>query len=244
MSERHLVGPVGLITRRGNHAWAGSPWIFLLCWAIAVVIGVLHLAALPTTFTTPSGLELELPGTADGALAVLRAFDDAGALTAARVAIYWDFLLILSYSVGFATLLEWLAARDPDHADPLIGYAAWGALLAGMCDVMENGAMLFMLSQYDTSQPSLGLIAFLGTLASLLKWTLLSAVAGYTAWEIAKSIGRSMPAPRSGGLPIPDNDGSGGAVAEAVRIIPEPAFAELETGIAHAPPQVLGAGTH
>jgi hypothetical protein len=190
------TGPLTLLKQRHPRlGWVTSPWIIVGCVGIAAAIA--HLASLPTTPTMPSGLELELPGTADGALGVLRALDDAGLRGQAVKAIGYDFLLILSYSIGLAALIEWLAARDPAHADALVPYAAWGAILAGLCDVGENSAMLTLLHFYpDTSH--MGLVALLGTLASLMKWTLVFAVVGYSAWEVAKSVVRTLGRPRSG----------------------------------------------
>jgi len=190
------TGPIALLKQRNPRlGWITSPWIIVGCAGIAAAVA--HLAGLPTTPTMPSGLELELPGTADGALGILRALDDAGLRGQATKAIGYDFLLILSYSIGLAALIEWVAARDPAHADALVPYAAWGAILAGLCDVGENSAMLTLLHLYpDTSH--LGLVALLGTLASLTKWTLVFAVVGYAAWEVAKSIARTLRRPRAG----------------------------------------------
>jgi hypothetical protein len=213
MNGEPLSGPVTRLTRGGRHGWARSPWIALACFLIAAA--VYKLAQLPVTSTTPTGIELELPGTADGALTVLRAFEDAGVLGRASDAISWDFLLILAYSLGLATLLEWLAGRDPDHRDALIGYAAWGALIAGACDVLEDAAMLVMLRSYPVPSAAFALTALFGTLVSLAKWTLLTAVVGYTSWEVAKSIGRAFffpnPTAAASEPPVPKpNPGSTG----------------------------------
>jgi hypothetical protein len=195
-------------------------WLALVC--LVLVIAVFRHAQLPTTPTTPSGLELELPGTADGALAVLRAFDDAGALVRARVAIDWDFLVILGYSIGLAAFLEGLAAKNHKDTDALIGYAAWGALFAGLFDVFENIAMLRLLAQYPDEGRTFALTALAGTLASLIKWTLLSAVLGYSTWEIAKTAGRGFPAPEPArSSDVPSRGGGRGEVAQPVATMSE-----------------------
>lgn len=193
MSTTPLAGPVTRLARTGKHSWARSGWIILACLATFVLVA--KFAKLPTTPATPNGLELEIPGTADGALAIMRALVDTDPhnLDHARSAIFWDFLLILSYSIGLATLLEWLATRDPDNTDPLIGYAAWGALLAGAADIIENLSMLTLISKYEHDpQVNLGFPALVSTIASLTKWTLLCAVVGYTVWELAKRLVRFL----------------------------------------------------
>jgi hypothetical protein len=193
MSTTPLAGPVTRLARNGKHDWARSGWIVLAC--LAAFLLVAKHAKLPTTPATPNGIELEIPGTSDGALAVMRALVDTDPhnLDRARTAIVWDFLLILSYSLGLATLLEWLATRDPDNADPLIGYAAWGALVAGAADIIENLSMLTLISKYEHLPDSnLGFPALISTLASLTKWTLLFAVVGYAVWELAKRLVQAL----------------------------------------------------
>lgn len=204
MSNSSLAGPVTRLTRNGKHRWLRSGWVILVCLVIAVPAG--YLAQLPTPPALPKGVVLELPGTADGALAVLRALSDARDpdaknekdrdphdLDRARTAILWDFLFILSYSIGLATLLEWIASRGPERPDALTGYAAWGAIFAGIADIIENISMLTLISTYQHHpDANLGLPALIGTVASLIKWTLVLAVLGYTAWDLAKSIARAF----------------------------------------------------
>ena len=76
MSDLEFLGPIGRLTRNGRNSWARSPWIMLA--AFIGVVAMLKLARLPVTPTTPSAIELELPGSADGALAVLRAYQHEG----------------------------------------------------------------------------------------------------------------------------------------------------------------------
>lgn len=245
MADRNVVGPIEWLTGGGKNRWLRSRWVFIACAAAVMVILTYRLASLPVTDTTPYGIEFELTGTADGALAVLRAYEDANAepslLIQARTAIEWDFLLILSYSIGLASLFEWFGRSKPNKADPLLPYAAWGALLAGACDVVENLAMLFMLREYvQEADPSLGLVALIGTLASLTKWTLLSAVVGYAVWEIAKAAGQSNP--RVDPNPRPDLQPilpTGGRVAETAPPAAEPAY--RETAPSYYKVDVLGA---
>lgn len=210
MSHPPPAGPIARLTRKDHHRWLESGWIVLAC--LIVFVSTWSPAGLPRTTTTPTGIELELAGTADGALAVMRAMDDArnpdGSdphdLDRARTAIYWDFLLILSYALGLTTLLEWLAAKDPEKADILTPYAAWGALLAASADVFENIAMLIMLAEYGHNpRANLGLPALFGTIASLTKWTVLFAVVGYSSWEIAKRIARLFKGKKSDDAPTP-----------------------------------------
>jgi hypothetical protein len=112
-----------------------------------------------------------------------RALDDEGHLADAQRASYWNFLFILGYSVGLALLLNWVARYRSKMTPGLIAYAVWGALLAGGCAVVENVSMLILIGRYP-DHAYFGLIALLGTLFSLAKWTLLCASAGYTAVQI------------------------------------------------------------
>src|SRR5579862_2470526 len=64
-----------------------------------------------------------------------------------------DLVLILGYSVGFATLVEWLASKEPERVDTLTGYAAWGALVAGGADVIENLAHAHHARKVSTRPP-------------------------------------------------------------------------------------------
>lgn len=210
MSNPPPASPISRLTRNGRHRWLKSGWFAVACFS--VMVATFSLAGLPRTPAIPTGIELELPGTSDGALAVMRALDDARNpdgtdphnVDRAQTAIYWDFLLILSYSFGLATLLEWLAAKDPNKADVLTPYAAWGALLAASADVLENIAILIMLTDYrHNPRADLGLPALFGTLASLTKWTVLSAVVGYTGWELAKRIPGLFKNPDDTATPAP-----------------------------------------
>jgi hypothetical protein len=173
--------PIELLTERRGLRWISSVWVIIALLILTLVTG--PRAALPGTFIAPHGVALEMTGTADGALGVLRALDDGGQLANAQRAIYWDFPFIFSYSFGVALLLNRLARYRPRSSQSLIAYAMWGALLAGACDVLENDAMLVLIGRYP-DHAYFGLIALVGTVFSLTKWTLFFAAAGYTAVQI------------------------------------------------------------
>jgi hypothetical protein len=177
--------PIELLSEQSGLRWISSGWVVIALLILTVVTG--PRATLPSTFIAPHGVALEMTGTADGALGILRALDDERHLADAQRAIYWDFPFIFSYSFGLALLLNWLARYRSRMTQGLIAYAMWGALLAGACDVVENCAMLVLIGRYP-DHAYFGLIALLGTVFSLAKWTLFFAAAGYTAVQIIATL--------------------------------------------------------
>jgi hypothetical protein len=173
-----------------------QPWMRSGAFVVVSFIATIPffwLAGLPSPQAGVPGLALEFPGTANTALAILRAFADADLLGSVRKAIYWDFLLIPIYVIAFVSLLEWLPRGEHGCRDELLGYAIQGALYAGALDFAEDLGMLFLLGQVSTPEhPLFGLAALLTTLFALFKWTLLVAIGGYSAWELAMRMKRRM----------------------------------------------------
>lgn len=177
-----------------------QPWMRSGAFVIASFLATIPffwLASLPSQPGMP-GLALEFPGTANTALAILRAFEDAKVLGSVRSAVLWDFLLIPVYVVAYVSLLKWLALGERGSPDELLGYAIRGAVWAGVFDILEDFGILFLIGRVSTPEhPLFGLAALLTTLFALSKWTLLVAVTGYSVWELAKRIARGSGFTRS-----------------------------------------------
>jgi hypothetical protein len=176
------------LKRITGFGWMGSGASVAL--SLILCIPLLWLATLPSPQTGISGPALEFPGTANTALAVLRIFDDAHLIGKARVAVYWDFALILAYVCFFASLLRWVARGG--SKDELLPLAMRGALWAGALDALEDVGILYLTAHFaNPDETWFPIVALLTTLAALAKWTLLSAVAGYSLWELAKLFQRA-----------------------------------------------------
>jgi hypothetical protein len=183
-----MNGPIQKLSRwLGDEQvrWIRSGWFVAACFVAVLVVA--PLASVRPTPRTPGILEFELAGTEDGALMVLRAFDDAGVLARVNAAIVWDFVLILGYTIGLLASLEWIGRHRLKDPEELMPYAQWGIVIAGACDVAENASMLTMLHLFrGSADPTLGFVALIGALASAAKWSLVFAVVGYAVWEFVK----------------------------------------------------------
>jgi len=185
-----MTAPFDRLRARSGFGWLGSPWVILLGVALFLIGSVG--ATIRETTEHPGILQLELSGTSDTALAVLRALADADMLGRVRVAIGADIAVIVGYVLALAALLSWFK-RNPPHGEPdeLLDYAGWAIVLAGILDLVEDGAMLWMsYESLDLPSKGLGIAAFVGTTASLGKWTLFWAVVFYSVWELRKYAGR------------------------------------------------------
>lgn len=174
--------------------WLERPWMssgWLVIGSVLAVIPLLWLARLPDPQPGMSALAIEFPGTANTALAVLRALADADLISSVRAAVMWDFLLVVAYVMACVSLLGWLHP-DNGRSDELFPHAIRGALLAGFFDVLEDLGILFLLSHLGDPQHALfGVVSLLTTLFAMCKWTLLVAVTGYSVWELTKKLGAS-----------------------------------------------------
>jgi hypothetical protein len=168
--------------------WPGPcAWI-----AFAVVVVMLYFAELrdPSGRYTGGILPFELAGTSDGALALMRTYDDLGLIGAVWKALGFDLILIAGYASLVIALLAWLGQKGQDIGeDPLDSFAASGILLAAALDVLEDAAMASMLLlrvSAATASPLLDVAAFVATICALTKWTLIVAIAGHCGWRLVK----------------------------------------------------------
>lgn len=93
-------------------------------------------------------IAFEFARTPAKAAAILETWGQEGA-AAATVQTWADFAFILAYMASLSGACIWVVRRYP-HAYPAWRNAgrafAWGMLLAGLCDVVENMALLQVLS--------------------------------------------------------------------------------------------------
>lgn len=169
--------------------WFEKHWrvlLFLLATPCALVFG--WLASVPDTPTTPGGmLALEFPGTRSGALAALALLDqdNASGRRAVTKALWWDFGLILSYTVALWLATEWAVKRRfprraTGEARPAPGmvdrFAIIAPIVAGLFDVLENVSLFALL---ESSNVLAGLLASATTTFACTKFTLLAFVVLY-----------------------------------------------------------------
>jgi hypothetical protein len=162
----------------GMRAW-------LVSGAVVLLALVFPHAKLTGDWIAPNGiLELQLAGTRDGALTIIRTWTVQGKVVAATHAIWWDFLLIPAYAFCIYVALRSLSVRTSRASPTLLDRFTAGAIWAAAgCDVLENAGMLFMLGAPTAPAPEwLGFVSSATTLASLAKWTLLFLCTGHLAW--------------------------------------------------------------
>lgn len=130
-----------------------------------------------TTSATPYGiLDIEFPWSEQRAKEVIGHWSDEKLLSTARDQVIFDFLYLLLYPVS----LSLLCALIGGHAPGVVGFfgsvVAWGVLLMGPLDAIENLAILRMLSgSFAAPLPQLA------TIAATLKFTLLFGAFFYIA---------------------------------------------------------------
>ena len=178
MSVKHFIDALlGFMARSGRHLWG------TLIGMIALVAFFGWKATISATPLTPGRLlELELAGTREGALTLVRAFTYYGQRELLLNVIAWDFVFIAVYTFASYITLRFFseAWTDPSRLDR---FTQKSILVAGACDCAENFYMLFILSERIGSSSSLlGFIAPLGTTLSLLKWVLILLCVGHIAW--------------------------------------------------------------
>ncbi|MFP4500828.1 MAG: hypothetical protein ACLFTT_07510 [Candidatus Hydrogenedentota bacterium] len=126
-------------------------------------------------------LSFEFAATAARAERILETWGHAG-VRAAQVHIWLDYAFLLAYSTAFAAGCVWALRRFARHRGPetkavllgrLLAFAMWGA---GLCDALENAALLRML--YAGVEPAYPAIAFV---CAAVKFILLGAGTAYIA---------------------------------------------------------------
>lgn len=149
----------------------GYQWLLFAVLAAATVFVGRQLArqgAPLTTDATPHGvLHIEFPWTSARAGEIVEHWRGEGLLATARRQVRFDFLYLILYPVTLS-LLTSLVAGSATGTVALLGVAtAWGVLLSGALDAVENIAILRMLSG------SLGApLPQVATIAATIKFTL------------------------------------------------------------------------
>jgi hypothetical protein len=113
------------------------------------------------TAASPLGIvSLEFASTETAVSEITSAWRQEGMLARARTNIWIDFLFIPFYAMLFYTLCGSISVRSKDFIAKAGVFLAFGALIAGLLDVLENILMLLALNGY-ASTVSASLTAFL-----------------------------------------------------------------------------------
>lgn len=153
--------------------WLSTPlqWLLLAVLTAATLYVGLQLGRQGRPLTTANTLygilEIELPWSSERAGEVI---DHWGSdlVPTAREQVRFDFLYLLLYPVALSLLCALIAGRAPGAIGFFGIVVAWGALLMGPLDAIENLAILRMLSG------SLGApFPQVATIAATIKFTLL-----------------------------------------------------------------------
>lgn len=120
--------------------------LFLLSGTLALFLLLRFQGKLETTDTPLSILSLEFAQNAHEITEVKQAWDDAGMTGKAKTNIWIDFLFIPFYAMLFYTLCGTISVRMDGFPAKLGIFLAFGALVAGLFDALENILMLFALN--------------------------------------------------------------------------------------------------
>lgn len=124
--------------------------------------------------SSPHGIiSFELAGTPHQALRILLEWKSRDVLGHARLSLIVDFAYLLVYSLFFASLASWVGARLGERK--WSARAAWAATTAAICDLLENGVLLYELNRFTSPTP----FPQLGAFFALAKLGLLLLSAGY-----------------------------------------------------------------
>ena len=173
-------------------------------WFVIVALGVIVAVGSYTQTTRPGIIAIELLGTRDGALAILRALpvEDRGPVIKA---VSWDYLLIVLYALGGYMAIRLVASRVRAEGNLLDKKAAGWFVGAGIFDCLENVGLLVILNIHaEPLPPWIATVAPLTTVCSLIKWTLICFCVGHLIWLLllwALTVVRRMRAGGSGPLP-------------------------------------------
>jgi hypothetical protein len=153
--------------------------------ASTLVFGLAALPSLNTMSDHGTGvIELELMGTTHKAEQVLRDYGPDGR-SAARTSLWLDYPYLVSYALFLALACGGVAERarrlGRERWAAVGGVLAWGALLAGLFDAVENLALLRVLADHpEQPYPAIAYFCALPKFA-LSAAALLYAVAGMIA---------------------------------------------------------------
>jgi hypothetical protein len=119
--------------------------LFLLSGTLAIFLLLRFQGKLETKETPLSILSLEFAQKAERISEVTQAWEDSGKTGKAKANIWIDFLFIPFYAMLFYTLCGTISVRMQGFPAKLGIFLAFGALVAGLLDALENILMLFAL---------------------------------------------------------------------------------------------------
>lgn len=149
--------------------------LFLLFAGTVVMIAVMrwHGAPLITSVSKAGIVSLEIAKTKEHADVIINTWASVSSINVIQHAItntYIDFVFIIFYALFLYTYCYFISFKQKKWAATLSRTLALAALIAGMCDVIENYFMLQMLQQSVTAT-----YAFLSWLFAVIKFGLLLA---------------------------------------------------------------------
>lgn len=142
--------------------------------------------------STSTIVDFELAKTVDRATAIMNVLGHEGK-EKLLASIHADFLFIIGYSITLYYTAQWMGHLSGNTIFKKAGYFfSWLALIAGICDVMENGGMIYTLLQ----KPVAWLVHFTYDMAvvkfSLIFIVLLFIVICFLFWLIDRFTGQKM----------------------------------------------------
>ncbi len=156
----------------------GASWVFgiIAFIAFAVLMAILEVHA-DCGGTSVRNLSLQLAWDVTKARDVVKLWNHAGCSSQAASQVWLDYLFIPAYVsfLFFVGLRSQQAAerRGMSTLAVIAGLSAWGALLAGLFDCLENVGLLVMILKGQAS--IICPLVLLTSLVSTLKWLLIVA---------------------------------------------------------------------
>jgi hypothetical protein len=120
--------------------------LFLLSGTLALFLLLRFQGKLETKDTPLAILSLEFANNAERITEVRQAWEASGMTGKAKTNIWIDFLFIPFYAMLFYTLCGTISVRMQGFAAKLGIFLAFGALVAGLLDALENILMLLALN--------------------------------------------------------------------------------------------------
>jgi hypothetical protein len=159
---------------------------------MAVVLGIQG-CPLRNPAVAPLGIvSLELAGDAERAQAIIGSWKDLGSTAVVQVILYFPFILFYSFALFFFGLLARQRRVQANKLPELAAaarVAAWGGLVAGVFDCLEDLGLLMMLGGTIGDA-----IAARTLLCAIIKFTLIAAVIGVsTVAALARPVGGRPP---------------------------------------------------
>ena len=120
--------------------------LFLLGITLSLFLLLRYQGRLETTASPLGIVSLEFASSERAVTAITDAWSAAGMTGRAKTNIWIDFLFIPFYAMLFYTLCGSISVRMKDFAAKAGVFLAFGSLIAGLFDVLENILMLFALN--------------------------------------------------------------------------------------------------